>query len=293
MKTLPSIGSLLDRGFELYFKNVRGFTSFSALYFVALIPFVVGTILAPGNDIEFLVANGLVSSIEKIGLVLNGFVTLSVQIIASVFIPICIILASATLLSKREIEAKPTFLKSVREFPFVLSIQITQFFITMLPLLAIAPGFFLVWLSVNNGIGLLSLLGIFLYFFGLIFAVAGILYIGIHLQFSRFAYLIDGTSLFTSLTSSRDLVRGRFLSTLVRLFIPRLIAFTGFFLSQLLAYVAITIFFFYLPLAPSDLVSKSADILSAVMMMALLTIWYPLFTVTDTVLYHDLKDSRS
>ncbi len=55
----------------------------------------------------------------------------------------------------------------------------------------------------------------------------------------------------------------------------------------------ITILFFYLPVEATDAVSKTADIVAHLLRTAIIAIWFPLFTVTDTILFNDLEDSRS
>lgn len=293
MKTLPSIGSLLDRAFELYFKNIRTFISISLLYFVASIPFIIGTILAPGKDIEFLVANGLVSPIEKIGLALNGITTVVVLLVIWLLVTIGVIIASKRLLENKSADKKEVLAEGIRSGVNVILVTLYQFFLTMVPLIAIAPGGLLITLAVNRGVGLLSLVGVFLYFFGLIIAIAGILYIGVHLQFGQFLTILSKQGPVEALISSRNLVRGRLLATILRLIVPKAIIFTGFFISQLIAFVLLTILFFYLPFESTDAVSKIADIIAHLLRMALLVIWFPLFTVTDTILFNDLEDTRS
>lgn len=288
MKTLLSIGTLIDESWAYYRKNFHGFMNISGWFLITGILNTVALLLYPSSRV--LAFHSYLTGYETFAVILCAITSLVLTPLLGFWIYVTLTRATFRSIKNQDFQKKTFFLET--KLYFVPAIIVT-----------ILVGLMLVWAQIIT-IGPAIIIGIIgsfvnntpLVVLANIALVIG-LFVSIYLtsKWSVYFYMaptsniLDGAQKKSALQKSRSLIEGRFWNVLLRVIVPKLVfvAFTMFafmIISLILKFTIST--FVGLNMDLQDRLLSIVNLLIPILSTILI---YPLFILSDVLLYQSLK----
>lgn len=213
MKPLISLGALIDTSFEHYKKHLPSLLGVTLWLLVAGIPSALGILLsqegaalnaATWASFAFRALGGLIS------------------VLASLHIAVALILSFRTQRAGKAVDPRTVLKKAFSlDLAYAWAIILKAFFSAVIPLipLALAVVGFIFALRSENGT-LANILGV-VAFITILIALGGAIKFSLVYNFVPYITVLEGSRGMESLRTSAALVRGRWVSTFARTFIPK------------------------------------------------------------------------
>ncbi|MEK9156723.1 MAG: hypothetical protein AAB448_01135 [Patescibacteria group bacterium] len=213
MKSLLSLGALIDTSFEHYKKHLPSILGTTLWLLAAAIPSAIGIVLSQDGD-----------AVNVTTWMSFGFSALGgiIGVLASIHISVALI---ASLREQKEgnITDPRVFLKKAfsLDLSYVWATILKSIFVGIIPLipLLISIGAFSFALRSENGM-LVNVLAI-VAFVTILLALGGALKFSLHYNFVPYATVLDGKRGMESLRTSAALVKGRWWPIFWRVFLPK------------------------------------------------------------------------
>jgi hypothetical protein len=284
MASLISLGQIIDTSLGHYKKHYKELIAISMVLVLASLPSILAKLieLVKGSS-----ENATAGDWLTFGLSFIGWVAV---IIASLWTYATLILTIDGQAKNRTIKLKEAFKSGWQVLGKYTLLSIVLAGIFCLLALAIAPGTILIGVGGLGNMPTLATLGIPFFILGGIVAIVLIAKFAVELNFSPYVLLLDKEKVLDAVKSSRKLVQKRWLATVFRLLLPKLIYFVIMFIVNFIILSALGLLrtLFLDSLILSFLID-AVTLLAAVLIPALVT---PLLITTDYYLYGSLRDTR-
>lgn len=289
---LLTIGKILDTVWDTYTKHFRSFMKVTLWYFLLSVIAILGIMLAPaGNNPLFVTQAGL-TVWQMIGIalgILGGTVGAGIM---SIWVFLNLIQSSDALVNNQPKAFAEISAHSWRRFIPYFGLTIVRNVILASPVLIMVPGIWLSILSANHGWGIASTTSsLAILFFGMLIALVVIVMLSIFLAFPGYTFLLENRGIIDALKASRELVRGQFFPTFIRLVIPKLLFSLGVIVLQMVLYFIFTLAITGLPVN-SEAYIRITEIIGNLVSMGLLALTTPLFVLADYILYRSLRETK-
>ncbi|MBU1126427.1 hypothetical protein KJ758_02330 [Patescibacteria group bacterium] len=291
MEKLISIGQILDQTIDHYAKHFKNIMKFSLWFLLVSLFLIISGLLLPIADIGSL-ATESISTTSLVGSILMIISTLILAPVVSLWIYISIIQSTQKQRQGQTIDHKAIAKTSWKKFFPYAWVSILRTLVLLIPLSAVIPGLALILINlVADGGVWLGTLSILLTFLGSIVGIIILIMLSVQLGFVGFTMVLENKRGLASLKTSRELVKGRFWHTFVRLLVPK-IAFTA----------AIVIFQFILFAISSPLIAFGAtdtaiaahitDVVNNVITGGITVLSVPLYIIADYLIYDSLRTTK-
>lgn len=285
---LISIGQILDRSVHHYAKYFIELMSISAWLLIIVVLNVVSTWFYP-SALNQVALTGLGAS-EWFGIILYSLTFFVATPVISLWVS-----NNLMMVIDRQDQGQPVNLKAIGRqswrlfFPRLL-VSVLVGLIYLAILLVFVPGVIMLIAAEESavipGLAALFLIG------GIFIGIPLLLLAIVRLFFAPFALVLDGHHGRQALQASDRLVQGRWLSTLVRLFIPQLIFYLGFFLLQAFLLFVLKQVILTVAGLNVDLAIRLYSIGSGTIFILLTILITPLALTAATLLYKSLRSAR-
>jgi hypothetical protein len=288
MKQLLSIGTLIDRSWDVYRSHLKTWMKIVLWFLVPSFVYIVGVLLAPAESNLALVELRGLTPLEDAGVFIKDTLTQIVILFVTAWVTL------QTIKALQLFEKQQFSLKEVQRYAFKRSggfivLTILRYVLIGLPAVLILPGFGLNLLGIQAGNGLLSLFGVLVMLIGIILSIIGIVYVAVQVNFVSTAFVLEELSFWRAFKRSRELVKGQFWPILFRLVVPKLI-FTSVSVVFSLILVALTgLLFVIIPFTSEPLLLKSAFAANSLISALPLALIVPLLASVDFQLFQTLK----
>lgn len=262
--------------------------------FLSSLIFIIGVIMAPVGDTSFLAEQGLLTTVQTIGMLLADIGSNLVTLVITLWIFICLMLIIDAGQSTKKTDVKLIQKMAWKKFWPFAGVAGLRSIIQFSPILALVPGIILILINIFSG-GSLVLGGfsILITFAGLIVGLVFAILFLVQFSFPGFENVIGGKGIIASIKGSRELVKGRFWATLVRLIIPKLL-YAGviagiqfvFFVLGLLAVSSLP------TLIDTDGFFRISAIVQQIFTVGLTVLTAPIFLITDYLVYDSLRKNK-
>lgn len=213
MKSLLSLGALIDTSFEHYKKHLPSILGTTLWLLAAAIPSAIGIALSQDGD-ALNATTWMSFALNALG----GIIT----VLASIHVSVALI-ASLREQKQGKITDPRIFLKKAfsLDLSYIWATILKSIFVAIIPLipLLISIGAFIFALRSENGM-LVNVLAI-VAFITILLALGGALKFSLHYNFVPYATVLDGKRGMESLRTSAALVKGRWWPIFWRVFLPK------------------------------------------------------------------------
>lgn len=287
MNKLITVGQLLDQTWDHYRDNFKELMTVSVWIMILAIIDIIALIFYPSAS--KLALNTVLNSIEIFGVIL---VFISSGILAPL-LGLWILIALARLvrsqLAKRKNTAQKAMLDGFKLFWPGLYISILVLTVLLVGLLiGLGPAFVITAIMSVTGGGALIILFNLLLLVGIIVAFGLVFTWGIQLTLAPFALFLEDQHGLQALKRSRELIKGRFWSVVLRIVIPKLIFITvGILILAVIEYV-IGLGVIGVSGLNLDMQLRLNSIVRAAFPVFVVVLLNPLVVIADTLLYQDL-----
>ena len=289
MGKLITIGQILDTAFEHYTRHFKVFMQVSFWLFAVSIFAVVGVILQPAYEMDYLIEYSLLSGSEYAGLIISLIGVVVLAPIIGVWITVALIQIEDNIIKNKAAKFKSIAVDSWKKFFSYVWIAILKAVILLIPALAVVPGFALVALNiyVDGGVWL-GAVSLILLVLGAIAGLILIATLSVLLAFPAFALVSDNVRGVSALKESKKLIQGRFWSVLWRLFVPKMIFTAGLIVVQIILLVIIYPLLGFSSL-DAEALYKISSILDNITSIGLSALVAPLYIIADYLIYDSLR----
>lgn len=289
MAKLISIGEILDQTFNIYTKNFKSLMSVTAWFFIIALLGIITAIFRPVSEIDFLILQGLLSTVEVSAIVLSGITLLIVTPLVGIWVSIALII----MVSGRDHGKKETLKainkKTWQQFLSYIWVAFLKALILLIPVLAILPGIILGAIDFFKGGGVwLGAISIIAILVGAMVGLALTVVLSIWLSFPAYALILDKIKGLKALKTSKELVRGRFWPVLLRLLVPKTIFVIALIVVQS-AIALILVSAGSLSTFDTDTAIRLGEIIKNLTGFATTALSVPLFIIADYLVYDSLR----
>lgn len=297
MSTLITIGQIIDIAVDHYHKHYKELLGIALWILVAFIPLGIVGLIMPSDQtaLENLSAGryAFVSGINILG-------TLAVAVV-SIWVAISMIFMIDAQFANKKTDAKIVGRKAWSIFiPFSILSTLVAIIVIIPALVLVLPGLaMMIAGSVREGAEAIGSSGLFLFGIGALVGLYFIIRLSIELSFSQYELILDPQekplswkALKGAMTSSRELVRGRWWATLWRIALPNVL----FSLAVFVVNIVLTIGAGMLLAASASALPNIAIKLGAVAIsfgaVGVNVLAAPLYTIATYALYDSLVATR-
>ncbi|PIQ67448.1 hypothetical protein COY25_01930 [Candidatus Uhrbacteria bacterium CG_4_10_14_0_2_um_filter_41_7] len=292
MAKLISIGQIIDDTWENYTNNFKTWMAVSSLLFIISAVWILGSILSPGANTNFLIEQGLISPLQTFGLSLSAVASKILFPLVTFWLTIIFIKVIAELNNKKKINLKEILLFGVKKIMPTIAVFFLQTLIAASSLLAIVPGFVLTLINANiNGGAVLGYFALFLTFVGEIVALGLLIFLAVTFAFSAYELLIGEKTIIESLKGSYTLVKGRFFEVILRYIAPKILI-TSVIIFLNLALTFILVLLFGRVLETQYFLQELSSILTNLSFSAVMVLTAPLWVIADYSVYDSLRKTK-
>ena len=288
MKTLLSIGSLIDESWALYRKNFHGFINITKWLLVTGILNTIAILLYPSTRI--LAFHSYLTGMETFGVILYAITSLVLAPILGFWIYVTLTRASFRSIKNLDFQKKTFFLETKPYFiPSITVAFLVGLMLVWAQVITIGPAIVIGIIGAiikNTPIIILANIALIIGLFVSIYITSKW---SVYFYMAPTANILDGSQKKTALQKSRSIIEGRFWTVLLRVIVPKLvfIAFTMFIfmIIQIILRFAISTFVEL----NVDLQDRLFSIINLLLPILSTILIYPLFILSDVLLYQSLK----
>ncbi len=296
MANLISIGQIIDKSWDHYVAHFKQLMMISMFALIVPALMILRNIINPYGEMQrvALMIENQLSSLSLLQSILGILIALIVVPVITVWIYIMLVKAVDSQ-SKNEIIA----LKELRalgwqKFLQYILVALIKTIVTLLPIIAIAPGIIMIFFNIySDGGSLFGGAGIAITFIGLIIASVLIAILSVQLCFAGFANILKDEKGLKAIYNSRDIVKNRFWQTLWRLFVTKivfsLVAGVMIIASIIITNLMVLGFYAIFSDAVSLLMVYSVNVFLTCAISILTT---PIFIIADYYIYDSLNKTK-
>jgi len=288
MKTLLSVGDLIDTSWDLFQKQFRTLLPISGWFLVSALLSTIALFLYPSSRV--LAFHTTLTQGESFGVILYAVSTLILSPIIGFWIYITLARAGYKLIKNQPIQTT-TLLQETKRYivPVALVVVLVAVMLVWAQIMSVGPAVLLgaiaFWIKNTPLIILANLLLVVGLFVSLYFTTEWTVYY----YYSPLASILDGSQKMEALKKSRSLIEGRFWGVLLRIIVPKLVFIGCMAFFIVLISMAVNLMIETFAGLNADLYDRWTMVANTLLPLISMMLIYPLLIISDVLLYQNLK----
>lgn len=308
MSKLISLGKIIDSSWDHYVRHFKSLMKISLWFFVIALVATIFTIINPANADQSIDIQEVFSASQAWLNISQGLITFFISSVVGAWI-----LTVTLLLVNAQKANASTDQKQIQKHAWrvIIPIIFTLFFkavLVLAVLLLLVPGTaLLIFNTAGPQIPWLSAIGILLTFIGVISAFILAIYLGVSLHFSEYNLIFNrlkdvgpetGTVIrindaWKTLKETRQLVKGRFWETLIKIVLPKVLFSVPIIVINVILVFAATVILSNILTFSPEAFEKMVNIIDVLISSGVSALMTPLLFIADFHVYDSLRKTRS